>query len=364
MNKAETDKYYIRETFKLALNGRYTAHPNPMVGAIIVKNGKIIGKGYHLKPGSPHAEQEAINDAGGSARNSTLYINLEPCCHFGRTPPCSNLIINNKIKRVVVSSLDPNPIVNGKSIMQLRKAGIEVKVGVLKDDAMKLNRGFFSKFLFKRPSIVCKSGISLDGKISLSNGMSKWITSKESRKDVQVERASSSLIFSSSKTIIMDNPSLNIRDPLLLKKIIKQPDLAVVDTRLKIPLKSKIFKCLSRKIYIFTSIKNTIKKYKKNVTIICIKTDNGKININDCMTYLAKQDVNNIFIEAGPTLIKSFLEKLLIDEMILYISPKIIGCTGKTFSGVTHIKKLSKKINYRISDMIAIGNNIKVRLEK
>ena len=364
MNKEETDKYYIEETFKLALNGKFTAHPNPMVGAIVVKNGKILGKGYHLKPGFPHAEQEAIKNAGKSAQNSTLYINLEPCCHFGRTPPCSNLIINSKIKRVVISCLDPNPLVNGKSIRQLKKSGIEVRVGVLKNKAMKLNRGFFSKFLLKRPNIICKSGISLDGKVSLSNGISKWVTSEESRLDVQVERALSSLIFSSSKTVMADNSSLNIREPLLLKKILKQPDLGIVDRTLKIPLNSKVFKELSRKIYLFTSIKKTTKKYKKNVIIVYIQTRKGKINITECMSFLAKQDINNVFVEAGPTLIESFFKKSLIDELILYISPKIIGDTGRSFSGVTYIKKLSKKIKFKINDMIPIGNNLKVRLEK
>jgi diaminohydroxyphosphoribosylaminopyrimidine deaminase/5-amino-6-(5-phosphoribosylamino)uracil reductase len=364
MNKEETDKFYIEETFKLALNGKFTAHPNPMVGAIIVKNGKILGKGYHLRPGSPHAEQEAIKNAGKSVQHSTLYINLEPCCHFGRTPPCSDLIISNKIKRVVVSCLDPNPLVNGKSIKQLKKAGIEVKVGVLKNEAVKLNRGFFSKFLLKRPNIICKSGISLDGKISLSNGLSKWITSEESRLDVQTERALSSLIFSSSKTVIVDNPSLNIRKPSLLKKILKQPDLGIVDTTLKIPLNSKIFKGSSRKIYLFTSVKKTTKKYKKNVIIVYMQAKEGKINIMECMYFLAKQDINNVFVEAGATLMESLFKKSLIDELILYISPKIIGGTGRSFSGVTYIKKLSEKIKYKINDMILIGNNLKVRLEK
>ena len=364
MNKEKFDEYYIRETFKLALNGKFTAHPNPMVGAVVVKNNKIIGKGFHLKPGSPHAEQVAIKNAGISALNSTLYINLEPCCHYGRTPPCSDLIINKKIKRVVISSLDPNPLVNGKSVKQLRSAGIEVKIGILKDEAIKLNNGFFKKFVLKRPIIICKTGISLDGKISLNNGVSKWITSIDSRKDVQMERAVSSLIFSSSKTVIMDNPNFNVRNPELLKKIIKQPCLGIVDRALKIPLENKIFKNISRKIYLFTSVKNTAKKYKKNVTIVYIKAEKGKMNIAKCMSYLATQDINSVFIEAGPTLIESFLKKSLIDEMILYIAPKIIGHTGKSFSGVTYIKELSKKINYKISDMIAIGNNLKVRLEK
>lgn len=364
MNKNESDKYYIQETFKLALKGKYTAHPNPMVGAIIVKNGKVIGKGFHLSPGSPHAEQVAIKNAGSFVANSTLYVNLEPCCHYGRTPPCSDLIINKKIKRVVISSPDPNPLVNGNSIRQLKKAGIDVKVGVLKDQAIKLNDGFFNKFLLKRPIVICKSGMSLDGKVSLGNGISKWITSRESRKDVQIERALSSLVFSSSKTVIMDNPNFNIRDPLLLKKIIKQPSLGIVDTTLKIPLQNNIFKDLNRKIYLFTSIKNTTKNYKKNVIIVYIKSERGQMNITKCMNYLATQDINTVLVEAGPTLTKSFLKKMLVDELILYIAPKIIGHTGNSFSGITHIKKLSKKINYRISDMIQIGNNIKVRLQK
>ena len=364
MNKEDIDKYYIEETFKLALNGKFTAHPNPMVGAIVVKNGKILGKGYHFKPGFPHAEQEAIKNAGKSVQNSTLYINLEPCCHFGRTPPCSNLIIDSKIKRVVISCLDPNPLVNGKSVRQLKKFGIEVKIGVLKNKAMRLNKGFFSKFLLKRPNIICKSGISLDGKVSLGNGLSKWITSEESRLDVQKERALSSLIFSSSSTVMIDNPRLSVRDPSLLKKILKQPDLGIVDRTLKIPLNNKIFKESFRKIYLFTSVKKTTKKYKKNVTIVYMETRKGRVDIMKCMSFLAKQDINNIFVEAGPTLMESFFKKSLADELILYISPKIIGNTGRSFSGVTYIKKLSEKIKFKISDMISIGNNLKVRLEK
>ncbi|MFL2559640.1 MAG: bifunctional diaminohydroxyphosphoribosylaminopyrimidine deaminase/5-amino-6-(5-phosphoribosylamino)uracil reductase RibD [Gammaproteobacteria bacterium] len=155
---------------ELAKKGNYTTHPNPRVGALVVKNNTIIGKGYHKNPGSSHAEQIAIKNAGSNCKGSTLYVNLEPCCHFGKTPPCLDLIIRSKIKRVVISSIDPNPLVNGKSITQLKHAGIEVKIGICNNDAIEINKGFYSKFLNKKPFVVVKSGISLDGKIALHNG--------------------------------------------------------------------------------------------------------------------------------------------------------------------------------------------------
>lgn len=362
--KNDIDIDYIRQTFILALKGKFTAHPNPMVGAIIVKNNKIISKGYHRHPGSAHAEQIAIKKAGSQAKKSTLYINLEPCCHYGRTPPCLDLIIQSKISRVVISSIDPNPLVNGFSIKKLRKAGIEVKINVLKKEALDLNKNFFSKFINNRPFITAKSGISLDGKISLSNGVSKWITSNASRIDVHKERAASSLILTSSNTVIADNPKLSVRGKALESKICKQPDIAVLDSKLRIPLSSNIFSDKSRKIYLFTNRKSSRKKYRSNVVIVSNVTTNGKIDIKKCINYLASQDINNIFIESGPRLIESFLKLKLIDELLLYIAPKIIGYTGKNFSGVTYINKLSKKIKFSINDMIPIGNDLKIRMVK
>ena len=364
MIKEEVDKFYIRKTFDLALKGKFTVHPNPMVGAIIVKNKKIISRGFHKNPGSPHAEQVAIRKAGNNVKNATLYVNLEPCCHYGRTPPCLDLIIQKKISRVVISSIDPNPLVNGFSIKQLRKAGIEVKINVLRNEAVHLNKKFFSKYINKRPFITAKSGISLDGKISLSNGISQWITSNDSRKDVQKERATSSLILTSSNTILADNPKMSVRDKLLKQKILKQPDVAILDSNLRIPLSHNIFSDENRIIYLFTNKKNTKKKYKSNVYIISNMADNDKIDIKKCIKYLASQDINNIFIESGPKLIESFLKLKLIDELLLYIAPIIIGHTGKNFSGVSYITKLSKKIKFTINDMISIGNDLKVRMVK
>ena len=363
MIEKNIDKFFMNEVLMLAAKGKYTVQPNPMVGAIIVKNNKIVSSGYHKKPGTPHAEQVAIRKAGVKAKNSTLYINLEPCCHYGRTPPCSDLIIDSKISRVVISSLDPNPLVNGKSVKQLRKSGIIVKIGILKKESIILNKGFFSKFVNKRPHITAKFGMSLDGKISLSNGVSKWITSIDSRRDVQKERASHSLIFTSSSTILKDNPQMTIRDSDLVKKIIKQPDIAILDRNLKIPVTSKIFHDKSRLIYIFTSRKKASKKYRSNVVLVKTSLVNNMIDIKECLKYLAKQDINNIFLESGSRLMSSFLKQKLIDELLLYISPKILGQNAVAFSGIKDIEKLSKKIKYSISDMIIIKNDLKVKLE-
>ena len=364
MNDIDIDKNYIARCLLLASKGRFSADPNPMVGAIIVKNNKIVGKGYHKRPGSPHAEQMAIKQAGKQAVKSTLYINLEPCCHHGKTPPCSDLIIKNKISRVVISSIDPNPLVNTRSIKQLRKAGIQVNVGILKDEALNLNKGFFTRFTKKRPYITAKFGMSLDGKISLANGVSKWITSKESRRDVHLERAMTSIILTSSKTIISDNSRFTIRDKDIISRIDKQPDLAILDSSLEIPLNHKVFIPTNRMIYLFTLKENIRKKYKKNVKVIKVSKKDNQISLSACIKYLGKNNFNNVFVEAGSSITSTMLKLNLIDELLLYISPKIIGESGKSFSGVSYINKLSRKIKYRINDIIRLEKDIKVRLIK
>jgi diaminohydroxyphosphoribosylaminopyrimidine deaminase/5-amino-6-(5-phosphoribosylamino)uracil reductase len=363
MTKNEADIFYMNKVLLLAAKGKYTVQPNPMVGALVVKDNKIIGSGYHRKPGTPHAEQVAIKKAGDKSHNATLYINLEPCCHYGRTPPCSDLIIESKISRVVISSLDPNPLVNGKSVKQLRRSGVIVKTGVLKHQSLDLNKGFFSKFTNKRPHVTAKFGVSLDGKISLFNGKSKWITSPDSRIDAQEERASRSLIFTSSKTVLKDNPQMTIRNSILLNKIIRQPDIAIIDRNLKIPINSKIFNDKSRLVYIFTNRKQSSKKYRSNVVLVKISSDNGKMNIKECLHFLAKQDINNILLESGSNLMSSFLKEKLVDQLILYFSPRVLGSSAISFSGIQDIEKLSKKIKFTISDIIIIKKDLKLVLE-
>ena len=358
----DRDIFFINETLKIASQGEYTVYPNPMVGAILVKNDKIISKGYHKNPGSPHAEAIAIKNAKGKASGATLYVNLEPCCHFGKTPPCVDLIISSKIKRVVIGHFDPNPLVNKKSISLMRKANIDVKCGILKKKCIELNKEFYHYHLTSLPFITVKMGLSLDGKIALDNGDSKWITSSVSREDVQHERAKSSVILTTSKTVLVDNPRMNIRSSSLIKKIPKQPDLAVIDLKSRLSDKYKIFKQNKRNIYLFTTFGYKM-NFPRNVEIInnISSKRNSMIKI---FKELKGRGHYKIFIESGPTMLSSLIKSRLLDELLLYISPKILGHTAKSITTINSIKKLSEKINFNLHDIIPLGNDIKIKLGK
>tara|TARA_Y100000590_G_scaffold169037_2_gene193612 strand:+ start:29198 stop:30304 length:1107 start_codon:yes stop_codon:yes gene_type:complete len=367
MTKEELDNYFIKETFKLAKKGEYIADPNPMVGAVLVKNNKIISSGYHKGPGNFHAEYIAIKKAGKHSMGSTLYVNLEPCCHFGRTPPCSDYIIKNKIKRVVISTIDPNPLISGKSIKQLKKNGIEVTVGIFENEAKKINAGFFTKFNFRRPYIVAKSAISLDGKISTVDSKSRWITSKESRQDVHIERAKCSAILTTSSTVLADDPKLNVRGKEICKKINSQPYLVLLDTNLRISNNHLIFKNMKRNIIIFTCKNITsriINKYKKNVQLFKVKKSQNGVDLTKTFQILADLNIHKLLVESGNILISSLLNKSYIDEFILYVAPKIFGNNAKTFSGINNINKLSDKIEFDIDDIQHIKSDIKLKLKR
>ena len=361
--KMDRDLYYLHKALLLAKKGIYSVNPNPAVGAIVVKDKKIVGMGYHKSPGSAHAEQIALKKAGYNSAGATLYVNLEPCCHHGKTPPCLDLIIEKKIKRVVICQKDPNPLVNGKSIKLLKKNGIDVKLGLLENEAISLNKKFNHYHLTNRPYILAKTGMSLDGKIADYRWNSKWITSSASRNDVQKERAMSSSILSTSSTIIKDDPRLNIRKKEYLSKLKTQPPLLILDNKLKIPLTSKVFEDTSRKIYIFSSI-NTNKKYKSNVLLVKTPSNNQKLSLEFIIKYVAKQNINNIFIESGPNLLSSLITDNLVDEFLFYIAPKILGNNSKSFNSITYINKLSQKIDYHINYAEQINNDLKMSLTK
>ena len=356
------DIFFINETLKIASQGKYTVYPNPMVGAILVKNNEIIAKGYHKNPGSPHAEAIAIKNAKGKASGATLYVNLEPCCHFGKTPPCIDLIIKSKIKRVVIGHFDPNPLVNKKSIRLMRKANIDVQCGILKEECIDLNKEFYHHHLTNLPFITVKMGLSLDGKVALSNGDSKWITSSISREDVQHERAKSSIILTTSKTVLADNPRMNIRSASLINKIPKQPDLAVIDLKSRLSDQYKIFKQKKRNIYLF-STSGYKKNFPPNVEIIHNISDKRNPMI-DILQELKRRGHYKIFIESGPTMFSNLIKSSLLDELLLYVSPKILGHTAKSITTINSIKKLSEKINFNLHDIIRLGNDIKIRLGK
>lgn len=310
------DVYFLEKTLELAKRADGYTSPNPMVGAIIVKNDREISCGYHKKSGLPHAEIEAINNAKTNVEGATLYVNLEPCYHFGKTPPCIDKIIKLGIKRVVIATKDPNPIVHGKSINKLKKAGIKVNAGLLKEKARKLNEVFFKNMEEKKPFVAVKLAQSLDGKIAAFNGESKWITSERARIFARKLRDKYDCVLVGVNTVIKDNPHLNG-----LKRI---PYKIVIDPQLSIPPNSYLLKTNPRKLIIFASDKAKKKSFKKS-RVFFIREKNGKLPVKEILSMLYKHGIMSVFVEGGSQTTANFFEEKLVDKIYFFIAPIILG---------------------------------------
>ena len=334
MNK---DAYFIKKTFQLAKKGEGFTSPNPLVGAIIVKGDRIISQGYHKKAGFPHAEAEAIRTAGENLTGTTLYVNLEPCCHFGRTPPCVDEIIKKGIKRVVVATCDPNPLVRNKSITKLKKANIGVKVGLCEKEAEGLNEIFFKNMREAMPFVAAKTAQSLDGKIAARGGKSKWITNEKSRMFARRLRDKYDCVLVGANTVVKDNPYLNG-----LKKI---PYKVVIDPYLCIPESSHLLKGNLGKLVIFTSFaskkkvnpalarKGGVKKIPPAARVFFLKQRNGWFVLREVLKILYQLGIMSVFVEGGSQTMGRFFMEKLVDKVYFFISPKIIAGT-KALSSV------------------------------
>ncbi len=322
MNK---DEYYMRMVLELAKKGEGSTSPNPMVGAVLVKNGKILAKGYHKRAGLPHAEIEALRRAGNRARGATLYVNLEPCNHFGKTPPCTDRIIKEGLRRVVIGMCDPNPINDGRGIEKLRQSGITIKCGVLENESKKLNRVFKTYTTKKRPFVTLKVAQSLDGKIATSSGRSRWITNESSRDFIHDLRGRVDAVLVGVKTVIKDDPLLNSR----IKKPKNQPIRIILDSKLRTPRKSRVLKDKSSRVIIATGEdlpKKRISEFRKiGVDVVSFKKKDNMVDLRSLLKYLADEGISHLLVEGGGTVIANFLNKELADEMLIFIAPKIIG---------------------------------------
>jgi len=313
---AKQDINFLEKTLTLAGRAEGYTSPNPMVGAVIVKNNREISCGFHKKSGLPHAEVEAINNTKVNVSGATLYVNLEPCCHFGKTPPCVDKIISSKIKRVVVATKDPNPVVCGKSINKLKKAGIKVSVGLLKEKASRLNEVFFKNMKEKRPFVAVKLAQSLDGKIAAANGSSKWITGEKSRKFARRLRDKYDCILVGINTVVKDNPRLN--------GFKKNPYKAVIDPALRISRNSCLIKNNSQKLIIFASEKAKKKSFR-NAKVFFIGEENGKLPVKKILSALYQNGITSVFVEGGSETAAKFFEEKLADKIYFFLSPKILG---------------------------------------
>nr|WP_026486885.1 bifunctional diaminohydroxyphosphoribosylaminopyrimidine deaminase/5-amino-6-(5-phosphoribosylamino)uracil reductase RibD [Caldanaerobius polysaccharolyticus] len=318
----------MEQALKLAAKGWGLTNPNPLVGAVIVKDGKIIGEGYHQKIGGPHAEINALEDArkkGHDVTGSTLYVNLEPCSHYGRTPPCSEAIIKAGIKEVYVGMKDPNPRVSGRGIKMLQDAGIEVNVGILEKEAIKLNEIFIKYITTKMPFVIMKAAMSIDGKIATFTGDSKWITSETSREYVRRIRGKVASIMVGVNTVIKD-------DPLLTTRIegLKDPMKIIIDSYGRTPLNSNVLKSGVNTIIFTTDLidKNKLSELKKYADVIVLKAKSTHVPLKKVMEYLGQMEIDSVLLEGGGTLNWSAVKDGIVDKVMFFISPMIIGGVG------------------------------------
>ena len=362
----KNDYFWMAKAIQLAQQGRFTTSPNPRVGCVIVdENNQLLGQGYHIQAGTPHAEVHALRQASNArpqgAKGATAYVTLEPCSHFGRTPPCAIALVEAKVERVVIAMTDPNPNVCGSGISILQEAGIEVVSEVMAAEAAALNPGFIKRMLTGKPFVRVKLGISLDGKIALQNGVSQWITGAEARRDVQQYRAQSCVVLTGSGTVQADNPSLLVREKeAQFEKYpldhIRQPARVVVDSKSK----------LSRDYTLFNdgniTITATSQAHPDTATQHYLQLDekDGKLNLHSLMSALGDKQYNEVWVEAGPGLAGALLQEGLVDELICYQAPKLLGDKGVSMVNLPAFTSLNECISLSLIENRQVGNDIKL----
>lgn len=355
----KNDHYYMTIALELASSAKGKTNPNPLVGAVIVKDGAIVGTGLHRKAGEPHAEVHAFRMAGEHAKNATLYVTLEPCSHFGKTPPCANLVKESGVKRVVVAMQDPNPSVAGRGINLLREAGIEVEVGIMEKEALKLNERFIHNMLTERPFVISKFAMTLDGKIATYNGHSQWITGEAARADVHELRDEVDGILVGVGTVLKDNPALTTR---LKDRQGKNPIRIVMDRQLRTPLDAQILNTSVARTIIVTEEGNEeqAKRYP-GIEFIYVQVENGKLDLNDTLKKIYALGITDILVEGGGAINASFLRANLIDKFYVYIAPKVLGGENSItpFTG-EDAETIDEAMNLEFGEIEKIGEDLRM----
>jgi len=359
---------YMQHAIRLARKGLYTTDPNPAVGCVIVKHDKIIGEGWHRRAGEAHAEIHALKQAGEQAKDATVFVTLEPCSHTGRTPPCANALIHSGVKKVIVAMRDPNPLVAGEGLKKLRDAGIEVTSGLLESQARELNLGFIKRMENGRPFVRVKLAMSLDGRTAMASGESQWISSDASRNDVQRLRATSSAILTGIETVLADDPSMNVRMSAAELKVdqVRQPKRMVLDSHLRMPLETKIASVEGQCIVYTTMNVDNRDSYPFIIEQCAALNDtlDGKIDpridLSALMQGLAKKEINLLHVEAGSVLCGALLKNDLVDEIIIYMAPHIMGDSAKGLFHLPELAQMKDRISLKINDVRAIGNDIRI----
>jgi diaminohydroxyphosphoribosylaminopyrimidine deaminase/5-amino-6-(5-phosphoribosylamino)uracil reductase len=349
----------MQRVLELAELGAQTTQPNPMVGCVIVNDGQIVGEGFHHTAGELHAERLALAQAGPEARGATVYVNLEPCCHQGRTPPCTDGLIDAGISRVVAATRDPNPLVEGGGFELLAGAGIEVQSDVLGEQARWLNRGFVSRMRREKPWVVLKSAATLDGRTAAFDGQSKWITGAHARTDVQGLRAMSSAVITGIGTVLADDPQMNVRKP----DVARQPLRVVLDSQLQIPLTANIIGD-DQQLLIFTlssDLDKVAALTEVGAEVIQMQAGaDGRLDLQRILLELANWECNEVLVEAGQTLSGAFLQAGLVDELVLFYAGSLLGDQGKSMFQFNMPLPFEDRVEYRVNSVQMVGADIRV----
>ena len=357
MSFSAVDHGMMARALQLAERGLWTTSPNPRVGCVLVRDGQIVGEGWHERAGEPHAEVHALRMAGDKARGATAYVTLEPCSHYGRTPPCAEALIAAGVSHVVAAMTDPNPLVAGKGLALLQAAGIATASGLLENEARELNIGFVSRMTRGRPWLRLKAAASLDGKTALHNGVSQWITGPDARRDGHAWRARACAILTGIGTVRDDNPQLNVRDV----ETPRQPLRVVVDSKLETPLDARILQGGSTLIAGAVENAGRIEALRgAGAEVLILPNASGKVDLAALLAALAQRGINEVHAEAGFKLNGSLLREGLVDELLLYLAPCLIGHEASGLFNLPELTTLDGKHRLQIRDLRQVGADIRV----
>jgi diaminohydroxyphosphoribosylaminopyrimidine deaminase/5-amino-6-(5-phosphoribosylamino)uracil reductase len=359
VTQSELDTRFMRRALELAVRGLYTTDPNPRVGCVLVRDGRVLGEGWHQRAGEAHAEVHALAAAGESARGATAYVTLEPCSHTGRTPPCVQALIGAGIGRVVYAIGDPNPLVNGAGAAALRAAGIDTAAGLLADEARALNPGFFKRMRTGLPWVRVKLGASLDGRTALANGESRWITGPAARQDAQRFRARSSVVLSGSGTVLADDPALNVR----VEGATRQPLRVLLDSELRVPPKARMFDREGPAL-VFTASEDGVRRAELERRGVRVETvaraAGGGLELAAVLRRLGELQANEIWVEAGARLAGALLQSRLVDEFIVYLAPSLLGPTARPLVELPPISQLEQRMRLEFSECKPVGPDLRL----
>lgn len=352
------DQRWMARALELARRGQYSSDPNPRVGCAIVRDGRVVGEGWHERPGTPHAEVHALSTAGEAARGATAYLNLEPCAHHGRTGPCADALVAAGVARVVAAIADPNPLVSGQGFATLERAGIETAHDVLAAEAERINRGFLKRHREGRPWFTVKTAISLDGRTALASGDSRWISGEPARDEVQYLRAASSAVLTGIGTVLSDNPRLTVR----LDSGLRQPARVVLDPSLRCRPDSRLFG-EGGPVFVIATRDDAARVRALSAagaTVVRLPARAGRVDLEAVAGWLAEQQFNEILVEAGATLNGALLDAGLVDELILYMAPVLLGSSARPLFALPPIARMSQRRELEITDVTRVGDDWRV----